>query len=165
MSSDQDGCSSTDLNWIESDFSTSWSVWTHHTTQHANTVEPYDGESHNLRKHMKNAQLITTTFKFRMLVLLPLLLASPMAMATKMPNRKLLKNNFQFLPITINLTGMELLQTQTTLLATLKTRRSNVWTSTATSQLLGMMARFKTVIHQKRMYLTLCFQSGGGVQV
>ena len=165
MSSDQDGCSSSDLNWIESDFSTSWSVWTYHTTQHANTVEPYDDESHNLRNHMKNAQLIKTTLKFRMLVLLPLLLASPLAMATKMPNRKLLKNNFQFLPITINLTGMELLQTQTTLLATLKTRRSNVWTSTATSQLLGMMARFKTVVHQKRMYLTLCFQSGGGVQV
>ena len=40
---------------------------------------------------------------------------------------------------------MELLQTQTTLLATLKTRRSNVWTSTATSQLFGMMARLKAL--------------------
>ena len=106
------------------------------------------------------------TFQVRMLVLLPLLLASPLAIATKMPNRKLPKNNFLsdgrlFLP-TINLTGMERLQTQTTLLATLKIRRSNVWTSTAMSQLFGMMARLKA-LHQ-RMYLTLCC-TGGGVQV
>ena len=54
--------------------------------------------------------------------------------------------------------GMELLQTQTTLLAILKTRPSSVWTSTATSQLFGMTARlreiaedvFDTVLHRRR---------------
>ena len=70
------------------------------------------------------------TFQVRMLVLLPLLLASPLAIATKMPNRKLPKNNFLFgggvfIPTT-DLTGMEPLQTQMTLLVTLKTRPSNV---------------------------------------
>ena len=88
-----------------------------------------------------------TTFQVRMLVLLPLLLASPLAIATKMPNRKLPKNNFLFggglfIPTT-DLTGMEPLQTQMTLLATLKTHPSNVLTSTATNQLLGMTARLK----------------------
>ena len=55
---------------------------------------------------------------------------------------------------------MGLLQTQTTLLVTLKTRPNNVWTLSAMSQLYGTMARYFQVPVRKKTAVAATFETG-----